>query len=241
MEMRPASAADFLAFEYEPLSVRATTGRGVAETAETVPATLAVPSPGCTASRSTSRGTAPAVDGVRVDAAVERQHRVDELDAQRRAAGRARRNVVRRQAERDLRRAERLLRAGVRSKNAASSSALPAAVSLKTQYAVWVVVPVHDSASCASGTGTPLTSAVPVGARTSISPGTGTIAPPRSPARTRASDGADDRARGPPFDGEAASRSRAGRSCRRSAPRPCGSSPGRTHRARSAPRRPAWA
>ena len=31
----------------------------------------------------------------------------------------------------------------VRSKNAASSSALPAAVSLNTQYAVWVVVPVH--------------------------------------------------------------------------------------------------
>ena len=74
----------------------------------------------------------------------------------------------------------------VRSKNAASSSALPAHVSLKTQYAVCVVVPVHESpagernlhAADEGGPGR---------GRTSISPGTGTIAPPRSRARTRAS------------------------------------------------------
>ena len=105
----------------------------------------------------------PAVVGVREDAGVERQHGIDELDPQRRAAGRAggtssggRQNVIF-----DVPSA--CSAPVVMSKNAASSSALPAAVSLNTQYAVCVVVPVHDSASCVSGTGTPLTRAVPVG------------------------------------------------------------------------------
>ena len=202
MEMRPASAADFLAFEYVPLSVRAT-GRGVAETAETVPATLAVPTPGLYGVQIDVQRYWPAVEGfVKMPALNVSTASTSLIPSGERpgvpagTSSGGRQNVIF-----DVPSA--CSAPVVMSKNAASSSALPAAVSLNTQYAVCVVVPVHDSASCDSGTGTPLTRAVPVaGARRSRP------ARARSPRRGRrlvhvASTVPMIKPAVPPFDGEA--------------------------------------